>query len=425
MWVNGSAKKLKPRNIAYYSVSIILSVLLLLLVVEMTTRSVSWLNGKGFSLGLHEIDPKDESVQRLYQWHPFAGVIFRPFSVFQGSHPNQDGDSEIFVDANGFLADPAQPTKIKKETNELRIAAVGASTTANVWLSYHENWPGRLGLLLEEQLKGYDVSVVNAGVPGFDTSQSIGNLALRVMPLKPDVVVIYHAYNDLKAVSPHVPFSPDYSHIHAKPFGWHVESGMLNSLLESSMFYVRMRNKKNVSDKAIALLNQEATRMPVVPELAVNTYEQHMRALIGIARSGGAQVIVPSFATLHDPSLDYLSKDIVSGLSPRRKQELPSLLYYTPGLTINGTLQGVRRYNEAARLVAEELGAHWVDTADMFGYKEEYFADRVHFSREGAQYFAEILAPVALDILRQKLRTESVGERDVPATGSLRVNNDE
>ena len=87
---------------------------------------------------------------------------------------------------------------LEKAKDEIRIATIGASTTANLNLNYEDNWPGKLGALLQSEFPDKQVTVINAGIPGFNTAQSIGNLTLRVLRFSPDVVIIYHAYNDLK-----------------------------------------------------------------------------------------------------------------------------------------------------------------------------------------------------------------------------------
>ena len=70
--------------------------------------------------------------------------------------------------------------------------------------------PDLIGELLRNRFPDHTITVINAATPGFDTSQSIGNLALRVMPFEPDVVIVYHAYNDLKMIRTDRPFKPDY-----------------------------------------------------------------------------------------------------------------------------------------------------------------------------------------------------------------------
>ena len=209
---------MKLKDIKNYILGSLLVVTVLFGTIELSTRLISWFTGKGFYLSLYEYDSYDNQIESIYQWHPFIGLTFRPSISFKGSHPHQVSQSSIIIDQNGFLSD-GHILSAEKSIDEIRIAVIGASTTANINLSYSENWPGYLGNLVQKALPNKKIRVINAGVPGFDTAQSVGNLALRVMPLEPDIVIIYQAYNDLKAIKKKSNFRPDYSHIHRKPWG--------------------------------------------------------------------------------------------------------------------------------------------------------------------------------------------------------------
>lgn len=243
--------------------------------------------------------------------------------------------------------------------------------------------------------------MINAGVPGFDTAQSISNLALRVMPFDPDLVIIYHAHNDLKAIRTDTVFKPDYSHIHNAPFGYHKKPTFLIRLLNRSMFYVRVRNRYRQLAKTKRIENavKDDTRLSTVPAAAERAFAQHMRSLIAVARAGGAKVILSSFATLHDPYRDYSTRDALAELSDFSKKELHNLLRFILGLTIEGYFKAITRYNEVLKHITTEEKTGWVDNANKVPHHREYFVDRVHFSRTGAALMAESFLPVVLEKL--------------------------
>ena len=81
---------------------------------------------------------------------------------------------------------------------------------------------------------------------------------------------------------------------------------------------------------------------------------------MAIARAGGAKVILSSFATLHDPKLDYSDAKIISRLTNFQKAELGSLLYFTPGLQVSAIFKGIQQYNEILRIIAQEEKTGWV-----------------------------------------------------------------
>jgi lysophospholipase L1-like esterase len=397
----------KLKEIKFFAFGTILVVTVLFGTLELSTRLISWFTGNGFYLSLHEYDPYDSHIERIYQWHPFTGLTFRPGISFKGSHPYQVSHPTIIIDQNGFLSD-GHMFSAEKPADEIRIATIGASTTANINLSYSENWPGVLGNLLQQALPNKKIRVLNAGVPGFDTAQSIGNLALRVMPLKPDIVIIYNAYNDLKAIKKESNFKPDYSHYHKKPWGIYPKPNILIRGLNFSMVYVRLRNKYREHKKITSTIKYEhnflsgKTRLDYIPREALKTFDQHIRILISIAQSEGAQVVLSSFATLHDSHVSYRRVHTTHELSEFQKTELFSIGYYIPALTIDAVFSGINQYNAVLKQAAIDKHTGWVDNAAMIPHEDKYFADRVHFSAEGAALMAKNLFPMVKNLLARK-----------------------
>ncbi len=174
------------------------------------------------------------------------------------------------------------------------------------------------------------------------------------------------------------------------------------------MLYVRLRNffreKKQAQlkiEKRRKIL-QQTDRLADIPELAVRTFEQHIRSLVSIARSGGAKVVLSSFASLHDPHLDYSNKNAIHRLSGLQKKEIFAIMNFTPGLTLEAVFDGFNRYNRVLREVAERDNTGWVDNAALIPHKDRYFVDRVHFSREGAALMAKNFLPTILEILKDE-----------------------
>jgi len=397
---------LKLKEIKLFSFGSVLVAIVLFGSLELTTRLISWFTGKGFCISLHEYEPYDRHITHLYKWHPFTGLTFQPGISFKAGHPNQANQVPIITDHYGFLSD-GQTLTYEKSANEIRIATIGASTTANINLAYSQNWPGYLGNLVQKALPNKKIRIINAGVPGFDTAQSIGNLALRVMPLKPDIVIIYHSYNDLKAINQGAVFRPDYSHIHQRPFGSYTKPNIFFRCLNYSMFFVRSHNKYRAykRDKSIVKkmnnLKSGETRLSFIPKKAEDTFEQHIRSLISIAESGGAQVILSSFATLHNTKSSFKEIRQSRRSSELKKTELFLIGYFIPGLTVDATFKGIMRYNVILRQVAHERHTGWVDNASLIPHEDKYFVDRVHFSHDGAALMARNLFPVVLHELEK------------------------
>jgi lysophospholipase L1-like esterase len=92
-----------------------------------------------------------------------------------------------------------------------RILCLGASTTeGGNGAGYEGSYPRMLELALEEELGG-DVEVLNAGVSGWTSAESLVAWFLTLQDYRPDVVVIHHAVNDV--MPRNTPgFVPNYTH---------------------------------------------------------------------------------------------------------------------------------------------------------------------------------------------------------------------
>ena len=74
-----------------------------------------------------------------------------------------------------------------------KVAVVGGSTTFGTRVRDSDTWPW----LLQEKL-GKRYSVINYGVPGYTTAEAIIQMALIIPEEKPQVVVFYEGWNDIR-----------------------------------------------------------------------------------------------------------------------------------------------------------------------------------------------------------------------------------
>lgn len=86
----------------------------------------------------------------------------------------------------------------------VRVATLGGSTTFGAGLSDTETWPARLQALL-----GPGYAVTNYGLLGYSTAEGVIQMGLLVPESRPDIVVLYEGWNDIRNY--HSPdLGPDY-----------------------------------------------------------------------------------------------------------------------------------------------------------------------------------------------------------------------
>ena len=139
----------------------------------------------------------DERQKTLYLWT--REEIAERQSLYRGLSYLNFGLSPAHEQVNA-LGYRGPEIALPKPDETYRIVAMGGSTTYGAHL---ESWRDAYPHLLERQLRetfGYgDVEVVNAGVPSYSSWESLVSLALRIPDLAPDMIIVYHALNDVSA----------------------------------------------------------------------------------------------------------------------------------------------------------------------------------------------------------------------------------
>jgi len=99
------------------------------------------------------------------------------------------------VNAAGFRG--ADRVEIEKRPGVVRVVTMGGSSTFCYHTPDAEVWPKELENRLRAHY-GPDVEVINAGVPGYSSFEARINYAYQLRRLDPDIVLVYHTWNDLK-----------------------------------------------------------------------------------------------------------------------------------------------------------------------------------------------------------------------------------
>lgn len=97
----------------------------------------------------------------------------------------------VKIDQHGFI----EPSAVH-EIPELKIVFLGGSTTECLYMQEEQRFPYLVGRNLEKTLKKR-VNSYNGGVSANESMHSINILLNKILPLKPNIVVLMHNINDL------------------------------------------------------------------------------------------------------------------------------------------------------------------------------------------------------------------------------------
>ena len=139
--------------------------------------------------------PPVERYVRLRELAPLSfEVLHPPARIFDTEAGSKPRPVYIRVDDQGFL----MPSRVHAHP-DLTLAFLGGSTTECRVVPEDSRFPYLVGRRLEEALT-VKVNSYNAARSGNNSLHSINILLHKLMPLKPDIVVMMHNINDLVAL---------------------------------------------------------------------------------------------------------------------------------------------------------------------------------------------------------------------------------
>ncbi|PJF40263.1 MAG: hypothetical protein CUN54_05920 [Phototrophicales bacterium] len=243
------------------------------------------------------------------------------------------------------------------------IFAIGGSTTAGPY-------PQMLYNYLSRNLPEENIRVVNGGIQAWTTAESLINLGLRGLEYDPDMIVIYHAYNDVFP-SCAAPFQADYSHWRQPlPTFESVIFDDLPEFFDQSAFFVAIRSLLIGQQRRPRFVLQATTvNLPDFENCTFNgreTFRRNIISMIGIAQAHHIDVMLLTQA--HRIQDDTVVREV------RHVGE-------------------ARAHNDILREIATEYDVTFIDFDEIVNPSRAEFIpnDSVHLSREGYAMLARVI----------------------------------
>lgn len=270
---------------------------------------------------------------------------------------------------NGYNGD--RDVVMPKPEGLLRINCIGASTTGNY---IEEN--GQVfsyPLELEKKLKSmidFSVEVNNCGQGGYNSADIMVRFALQVVDTRPDIVVIYHAYNDIRAYLTK-DFEADYSHVRCNLGDNYWKFALVAHIpyipIKFINFLINRWLPASIRNSLLEQVTIGDFDMSLDYSAGLSTYRRNLQHIIDICRSNRIKVILSTYC-------HYLYDEI--------KTEPLHILY----------AKIVKEENNVMRDLALMNNITLVDNAKLIPQDERYFVDSIHFTPEGMEKIAENIA---------------------------------
>jgi lysophospholipase L1-like esterase len=340
------------------------STLVVLLFLEMSVRA--WIN--------YFADEDDYLRFSLYQDIPQAKKKYSPhhYLNYVTTPGYQNGNT-----SHNSLGYRGKEFRVKKEKNIFRIVALGGSTINTSAVEDNENtFPSLLEKVLQQDYNYDKVEVINAGVSGYSSWETLISFQFRVLELDPNMIIVYHGTND---VHPRLVREGHYRGDNSgRRKQWDppaislLEHSALTRFIKRKLNFVTATKLGHFVNGASYLgagsaqwQNSTEIAMKLLIQHPPEFFKRNLSSIAAIAKAHGVKVLFSTWAFSPEFS-DYAS---------------------TPAY-----IEGFKESNLVVVEVAAKMKLNLYDFAAYMPSDKKYWADGRHVNEEGAALKAKAFA---------------------------------
>ena len=354
----------KKRKLAFYAITYTVLFLFLFILGEVVVR----------------IALRSYSIESLRK----RSLVYSPTNITRYVlAPNQtmevDGKPKYKINEYGYRG---TPFSVPKQEGVVRIIILGGSAVFDQNVKEGEDWPH----LVQKHLhaRGYEnIEVVNAGIPGYTSFDSVGRLYGQIWMYDPDYLLLYNAWNDIKyfqQVSPPksiLTWRLKYTQIVDPRLHY---QGALDRLLNYSELYAQIRVRYydlvlNVGNEGII---PEGAYAKDYTQWAPKQYQINMELFVDSSRNIGATPILMTQATLVN--------------AENSVDEMKHINYDYQKLTHQALVKAYEECNNIVKNVGREKKVKLIDVAAIMSGQKQFFSDHVHLTSAGGARIAKMVA---------------------------------
>jgi lysophospholipase L1-like esterase len=290
----------------------------------------------------------------------------------------------VRADANGFMLPYNHYAK-----PDLTLVFLGGSTTACIYVDEDQRYPYLVGQLLEEKT-GKKITSINGGFGGNNSLHSLDILLNKVIPLKPDVVVMMHNINDLVALiydqtywgknptrKPIVEFYFYKNLTGLKAVSTLARDIYIPNLHAATRILSHKIFGKKVKESEDEFAYIRGKKLSIDAAAIINEFKMNQQTFVAICR---ARKITPVLMTQFNRlRADPDSKVLKAMRGFQSDSRIP----------VNEFIDLYAKFNETIREVGKENGVLVIDLANLIPQDPEYIYDLVHLNTRGSRLAAQ------------------------------------
>lgn len=340
-----------------------------------------------------EDDRLKRRVARLKEHLPgYVDDITPTDQYMKGTDSLEQKAYRLEIDVDGFI----KPST-RHESPDVKIVFMGGSTTEVLYVDPERRFPYLVAKNLEKKLD-IKINSFNAGVSGNHSMHSNINLLTKVLPKRPDFVVMMHAGNDLGTMllldsywnnSPTrgLVINEYYDAKDRVTFMRSLKSLIYTSIPNSYTLLKKGTDRIRISLGMVDLSKQGentedeffAQRGKAL-EKAVNKYALDFRdsleTFVYICRAWGITPILMSQPNRLSASPDPIVLQAVDRLKKSN------------GVTYEEMREYTIFFDEIVESVARELEVHFIDLNKAIPKSSDYMYDAMHYNNDGSELVA-------------------------------------
>lgn len=280
----------------------------------------------------------------------------------------QDGQG---VNPQGFRG---EPIAVPKPPATFRIFCVGGSSTFGSGVDTRDAYPARLQTVLQAHANR-PIEVVNAGVPGYNSQQSLVNVQRRIQPLEPDLVLFLHGNNDVFFANRDPIYQRSAESFEPRP--WYPQPFWLQPVLARS------------TAVQLALwwqMGWQQKEARLDPK-GLEAFGTHIAHLVRWSRESGVPIVLLTYPSLWGKALRETAADGSVAATPA----LAAYLHMSR-LTLPAIVDGIGACNQRLRSIAEREHVPLIDLAREIPEDQTLYVDPIHLSPDGCETVAQRVA---------------------------------
>ena len=293
----------------------------------------------------------------------------------------------VRTDARGFML----PYN-RYEKPDLTLIFLGGSTVACIYVEEENRYPYLVGQLLSQKT-GKKITSINSGVGGNNSLHSLDILLNKLIPARPDVVVMMHNINDLVAlIYDQTYWSKNPTRAAIVNFSFYKNLTGLKALstLARDMYIpnlhaaTRILSKKifgkKVKDPDDEFAAIRGKKLTVDQAHILDEFKMNLNTFIHICRARRITPVLMTQFNRYKANPDPKVLKAMQGFESDSK------------IPVGEFIELYARFNDAIREVGKENGVLVIDLAALIPQDKQYIYDVVHLNTRGSQLAAQLIS---------------------------------